>query len=174
VSDGCTDAYRAQREHEDHESYVAAIAEYVGGDEEAKSLVMRFSKAKDKEKTERMLAELRAGDREAWMRLLHASRGTYHLRKLHDVSPFKDKILFVLDYGTGGRGLCINEVIGFDKMIEANGMCTHDCDKYLVAVDPSALDVRWLWCADCNINVTTPLKKDRDKLWKDWRKKRGK
>ncbi len=173
MSDGITDAYRAQRDHEDFETYLRMVVEYIKDptDENMEKAIEQSGLRADKASVrKRQLIELREGDRDAWARQLHSARDTYPLKDLLEVSPYKGQILFALDFGDG-RGLHIEDIMGFAESIHADGMCTVS-DKYFVAVEPSALNIRWMWCQNCNIHVTTPFKKDRDKLWEEWKKKR--
>lgn len=88
-----------------------------------------------------------------WVKLLGLSFHSYRFQELKALSPFTDKVVVFVDYGTGFVNIegfeLLNNMIS--KAIKRQGMRTYDCDKYLVVmspiqINPDEVKAFWLRC----------------------------
>ena len=91
--------------------------------------------------------ELRAGDKRKWASLLTSiDQTTSAYEKLKRLSPFKDMILLVVDYGRGFVTMRSEDV---HRLIREGDYLTFDSDSYLVAFPRGIrdkIDVVWTGC----------------------------
>ena len=81
--------------------------------------------------------KLRGGDKVSWAKLLFQleelySRGYNLFPAAKEISPFKDRSLFFVDYGIGFSNMG-HKGADIHRIIENKGFTIFDCDKYLVS-----------------------------------------
>lgn len=164
MSDGMTDVARDMRRGKALEGYFEAIAEYLK-DQTETALQNVVAAAQDADavprgyfsgstnvqaKLQERMQALVQGDASAWAKLLWQCYNSYpHYQNLKALSPYKDKLFVLVDYGMGFATLK-GDVQGiFDTLIRKRGWKTYDCDTYAVMMpEPlhEGVEIAWLDC----------------------------
>lgn len=94
-----------------------------------------------------------------WAKLLSLAIHTYRFNELKAMSPFADKMIFLVDYGMGFVNIrgpeWLKDTIA--KAIKNHGMKTYDCDDYLVImpkieIKTEEIKAIWLRCGISGVN----------------------
>jgi hypothetical protein len=128
---------------------------YFGGGTEMASFV------------EKNIDRLKNKSPKAWGKLLRIAIGTQYYRQLKELSPFKGKIMLVVDYGCGfvNFGGEIENVIS--QLLTHKGYKTYDCDKYAVFVAEETFknaDVQWIDCGILGVKGPRIYNKEKRKF----------
>lgn len=171
MSDGITDAYRAERRWREFERHICAIKDYIlNPDEfhfkqaiEVATIIDRDEGTKFTEELGNLLPKLMAVDEDiknsAWAKLLAKSYESMYFDSLKKLSPFKEKIVAFVDYGEGFVTFYGDIEKFFSKSVADKGLKTFDCDKYIVVMPkPKPKDVEVFWTGCGILGVYGPRK----------------
>lgn len=139
---------------------------------------------------EERLKKLKNGNKNEWAKVLSWIING-HWREFHELkkfSPFNDKLLFMVDYGSGFMDVHAEPDAPFklsnwviNRIVASKNMKTYDCDDYLIALDKrvnpyeladltdsdnrekhdqilQTIDVIWLSCGIVGITGPRPAK----------------
>jgi hypothetical protein len=132
----------------------------------------------NEESVHSLLRRLLQGDKKSWAKLLarayrYEGQGFTIQKKLKELSPFKGQRLAIADYGMGFMRLGGDVERDVSAEIRARGMCTYDCDKYLVVLGIEPKDVIWLGAgASHGTAYDTPMKEERAARQNELRRKK--
>lgn len=128
---------------------------YFGGGTEIASFV------------EKNIDRLKNKNPKAWVKLLGIAISTQYYRQLKELSPFKDKIMLVVDYGCGFVNFEGEIENAISKILTLKGYKTYDCDKYAVFIPEEAFknaDVQWINCGILGVKGPRIYNKERRKF----------
>ncbi|MEK7646846.1 MAG: hypothetical protein AAB378_00540 [Patescibacteria group bacterium] len=166
MSDAMTDMYRDAERDRHFDAYLKSVKEYLENPK-TENLVKVLEAAENTDNVhggywggttnlrkyvEKLLAQLRANDKEAWTKFLSMLLANKHpiFQEFKAMSPFKDKLLILVDYGCGFVTMKSELQNMLDECIsQGKNLKTYDADKYLVALpmpDLGKAEVKWLHC----------------------------
>lgn len=104
---------------------------------------------------EKQLTLLKDKDRQAWIQILHKTYNTPYHQRLKNLSPFKDQIMIIINYGRGFANIEGEIQSVFDKIIYDEKYKAYDCDKYAVFIPKNSFEnaeVEWYDCGILGVN----------------------
>lgn len=113
---------------------------------------------------EELLEKLSSADRTAWAQLLKGlmERRSTNYKRMKVLSPFKDQLLVIVDYGMGFVNLKGDLDSLFLRIIDGQNLRTYDCDTYLVALpqpEENEAEVIWVECGIVGQNEPRPARR---------------
>ena len=102
--------------------------------------------------TETTIFALQAGDKDVWARFLFSLKDKHHFQTFKALSPFADKLLVSVDYGSGFVTFHGEIELLMESIIRnGKGWKTYDTDKYVVALDNPNQDEAEVFWVSCGI-----------------------
>ena len=180
MGDAFTDIAKEQRQADGVRGFLEVVADYIespskenfdrvaGYGYEAAGFIYGYNARKQLLVVDlkEVLDKLSHGDERQWGRILQLAEGSpHHYGRLKSISPYADKLLVVVDYGSGFVSLHGDIQAFFDGVIaEGKNWKTYDCDKYMVVLDkpdPDKTEVVWLDSGYCLPKITGPRERRR-------------
>ena len=158
MSDGCYDGWAHSQECERYENFLKTLAFYLkkcekdsDTEKDLQDLVHAMQRTETVIKAED-IDSLTVNDHETWFKLfaemIRKNVCKYVYKELKSLTPFKDSLIIVADYGMDCLRVPVYDVEEFvAKAVKIKGLKIGDCDKYLVVLqeaNPEHAYVEWI------------------------------